>query len=81
VGAACRITPAAIFMVVLSSGPYRATVPMGYRRHDFGGLQLKGGVLDVQFGRVDGCLRRGGEPFVSMTQGCLMNRNQPRLLG
>src|SRR5262249_35575716 len=26
----CRITPAAIFVVVLSSGPYVATVPMGY---------------------------------------------------
>jgi hypothetical protein len=26
----CRITPAAIFVVVLSSGPYRATVPMRY---------------------------------------------------
>src|SRR5262249_53075003 len=26
----CRITPAAIFVVVLSSGPYMATVPMGY---------------------------------------------------
>src|SRR5262245_48243601 len=26
----CRITPAAIFVVVLSSGPYRATVPRGY---------------------------------------------------
>src|SRR5262249_52489705 len=25
-----RITPAAIFVVVLSSGPYRATVPRGY---------------------------------------------------
>src|SRR5205823_4628277 len=25
----CRITPAAILVVVLSSGPYRATVPIG----------------------------------------------------
>src|SRR5215471_15653639 len=34
----CRITPAAIFVVVLSSGPYRATVPMGYSG-GFGGLR------------------------------------------
>src|SRR5262249_14412831 len=26
----CTITPAAILVVVLSSGPYKATVPMGY---------------------------------------------------
>src|SRR5262249_23911296 len=30
-----RITPAAIFVVVLSSGPYVATVPMGYCGGDF----------------------------------------------
>src|ERR1022692_95148 len=32
---ACMMTPAAIFFVLLSSGPYRATVPRGYCRYRF----------------------------------------------